>query len=114
MAQQMQMLEMQKLQAEIAKLQAEAQSIPAEGMLDMAKAQTEQVKAAHLGSQKDMLDLNFLEEKQGVNHQRDMQKQGAQAQANMIMKEREAQLKDRNTLLSALAKPQPRTPSANR
>jgi hypothetical protein len=81
-------------------------------MLDMAKAQTEQAKARQLGSQTDKLDLDFLEEERGVNHMRDMQKQGAQAQANMIMKEREAQLKDRNTAISAFLKQQERARKA--
>jgi hypothetical protein len=104
MKQQMQQLEMMKLQAEIAKLQGEARNEQASGMLDMAKVQTEQAKARQLGAQADKLDLDFLEEERGVNHMRDMQKQGAQAQANMAMKEREAQLKDRNTAISAFLK----------
>ena len=115
MQQQMQMLEMQKLQAEVVKLQNEAQGEQASGMLDMAKAQTEQMKAKHLGSQADMLDLNFLEEEKGINHRRDLQKQGAQANANMAMKEREADRKDQNTLLQALTRNNtPRAPSAQR
>ena len=127
MQQQMQQLEMAKLQAEVAKLQGEAQNQQASGMLDQAKAVTEQMKARHLGAQADMLDLDFLEEQQGVKHQRDMQKQGGQAMANMAMKERDAQNqmamrerdaqnKDRNTLLNALATNQnkPRAPNASR
>lgn len=117
-AQQMRMLELQKLQAEVAKLQAEAQKGQAGGMLDLAKTQTEQAKAKHLGSQADMLDLNFLEQESGVTAARDLQKQGEQARANASMKEREAQNKDRNTLLSALMKNnapqnQVRSPSAS-
>ena len=114
-AEQMKMLELQKLEAEVAKLRGEAQNQQASGMLDMAKVQTEQAKAKHLGSQADKMDLDFLEEEAGVNHQRDLQKQGAQAQANMQMKEREADRKDQNTLLSALTRNNtPRAPSAQR
>lgn len=103
-AEQMKQLELQKLQAEVAKLQSEVKGEQASGMLDMAKAQTEQMKAKHLGAQADMLDLNFLEEERGVTHARNMQQQGAQARANMMMKEREADRKDQNTLLNNLLK----------
>ena len=103
-AQQMQMLELQKLQAEVAKLQAEAKNAQASGMLDLAKTQSEQQKAKLLGSQSDKLDLDFLEEEKGINHARDLQKQGAQARANIALREREAQLKNQNTFLNNLTK----------
>jgi hypothetical protein len=112
---QMKMLELQKLQAEVMKLQSEAGENKANAMLDVAKAQTEQMKSRHLGAQADMLDLNFLEEEKGINHVRDLQKQGAQANANAAMKEREADRKDQNTLLQALTRNNtPRAPSAQR
>ena len=114
-AEETRMMELEKLRAEVAKLQGEAQNQQASGMLDMAKVQTEQMKAKHLGSQADKMDLDFLEEEAGVTHQRDLQKQGAQAQANMAMKEREADRKDQNTLLQALTRNNtPRAPSAQR
>jgi len=114
-AEETRMMELEKLKAEVAKLQGEAQNQQASGMLDMAKVQTEQMKAKHLGSQADKMDLDFLEEEAGVTHQRDLQKQGAQAQANMAMKEREADRKDQNTLLQALTRNNtPRAPSAQR
>jgi len=100
-------LEMQKLQAEIAKLQSEAQENQAQGGLDVAKTQSEMAKAKQLKSQADITDLNFVEQESGVTQSRDLQKQGAQARANMQLKQEEARLKDRNTLLSALTKPQP-------
>lgn len=102
--QQIKMLELQKLQAEVAKLQAEVKNEQASGMLDLAKTQTEQQKAKLLGSQSDKLDLDFLEEEKGINHARDLQKQGAQARANISLKEREAQLKNQNTFLNNLTR----------
>jgi hypothetical protein len=108
--QEMRMLELEKLKAEVAKLHAESQDKHGEGMYGMARAQTELAKARHLNAQADMLDLDFVEEETGTKHERDMQKQGAQAKANMVMKDREALAKDRNTLLGALVRP----PTANK
>jgi hypothetical protein len=93
MKQQLAQLEMMKLQAEIEKLKSEVRENLSEGQLDQAKAQHELAKARHFSSQADMTDLNFLEEKDGVKHLRDIEKQGAQARANLQLKEREAQLK---------------------
>lgn len=107
--QQMQQLEMQKLQAEIQKLNSEAKENMAEAGLDGAKAQSEQMRAKQAKSQADLIDLNFVEQESGVQQSRDLQKQGAQAQANIGLKQEEARLKDRNTLLTALTKPQPST-----
>ena len=103
--QQTAMLEIEKLKAEIEKLKAEAKDSTGEGMLGMAKTQTELAKARHLGAQADMLDLNFVEQESGVTQERQRQLQGEQARANLQMKEREALMKDRNTLLGALVKP---------
>jgi hypothetical protein len=92
------MLELQKLQAEVAKLQSEANS-------ENAKAQLDSVKARQAGSQADSLDLDFLETQTGLKHNREMAKQGAQAEANMRLKDHEALLKDRNTALKAMLTP---------
>lgn len=72
--QQMQ-LEMQKTQAEIAKLQAEIQGMGGKVQLDLAKAQ-------NLNSDTDLKNLEYVENQTGVEHARDMQKMGAQAEAN--------------------------------
>ena len=109
----LEMLELQKLQAEIAKIQVETEELKTKGVHNLSKAATEDVKSQFLQSQADMLDLDFVDKESGTSHARDMQKQGAQAQANMVMREREGELKDRNTLLQALTRP-PKTPSATR
>ena len=61
-------LEVKKLEAEIAKLEADAQAA-------MAKAKESDAKA-------DKTNLDFVEQETGTTHERDMQKQGAQARAN--------------------------------
>lgn len=72
---QMQMLEMAEIQARIKKLESEAMENMAEAGLDQAKAMEAQSKAAKQ-------DLDFVEQRSGTAHQRDLDKQGAQAQAN--------------------------------
>jgi hypothetical protein len=99
MQQQKIMLEMEKLKAEIEKLKAETHNQKASGMLDLAKSQTEQAKARQLGGQADKLDLDFLDQQTGKAHMRDLEKMGAQARANMQLKEKEAALKDRSLVV---------------
>ena len=65
----MQQMEIQKMQMEIEKIKAETQKILAEA----GKTQTES----------DRNNLDYVEEESGVSHARDMQKQSAQANANM-------------------------------
>ena len=91
--QQMQMLELQLKQAEVAKVTAEAQAKQAGALLDQARARES-------GANADIKDLDFLNQQTGRTHLQDMQKQGAQAQANMLLKEREADLKGRNDAIS--------------
>lgn len=66
--QQTEQLQMQELQFKVQKLQAEIQLITG--------------KAAEVGSKKDLMDLDYVEQETGTKHARDMQKQGAQGQAN--------------------------------
>jgi hypothetical protein len=77
--QQIQMLEIRKLEAEIEKLQSETAENYAEAELDQAKTRETHATA-------DDKDLQFLEEESGVNHARDMEKNQAQAEANMDLK----------------------------
>lgn len=81
-AQQMQQLEIAKIQVEIAKQQAEAQRILAEAGLAQAKAGTEIAKAENLRSQTDAQNLDFVEQESGVKQERDLQKASQQAEAN--------------------------------
>ena len=71
---------------------AEKQSIIA---LNQAKIETEAAKANHLNSQADLADLDFVEQESGVKQERDLQKQGAQAQAQAATKVLEQELRKR-------------------
>lgn len=66
--QQMKQLEMQKLQAEIQEIQS--------------KINYNNARAEEAMSKKDKTDLDFLEQETGTKHARDMDRQGAQAEAN--------------------------------
>jgi hypothetical protein len=101
MEQQKVMLEMELLKAQVAKTKAEAMENQAESMLDMARVDTEKAKAGQAQSEADLKNLNFLEQESGVQQSRDMEKQGAQAQANMKLKSHEANLREREDFLKA-------------
>jgi hypothetical protein len=68
LAEKLKELEIAKTEAEIAKLQAEAEESRA--------------KAAKAKAEADMTNLDFVEQETGTKHERDMDKQGAQARAN--------------------------------
>jgi len=76
MQQQMQQLEMAELQARIRKLETEAMENEAEAQLDQAKAED-------LVAQTDQRALDFIEQESGTKQERELEKQGAQARANM-------------------------------
>ena len=76
MAQQMQQLELAKLQKEIEKLDSEI----GENRTD---AELNQAKTREIHGKADLTDLDFVEEESGVKHERDLEKQGEQARANM-------------------------------
>ena len=76
MAEQMKQLEMAKMQAEINEINARAQELQSKAQLNMANAGNKQ-------SDTDKKDLDFVQEESGVSHSREMEKQGAQARANM-------------------------------
>lgn len=79
-------LEIAKIEAEIAALQGEAQKKMAGAQLDAAKIDTEAAKAENLRSTTDQNNLDFVEQESGVHQERELQKQGAQAQAQAQMK----------------------------
>ena len=94
-AEQMKQLELQKLQSEIAINNSQAKENMAEAILDQARAMTEQAKARNLDSKTDLDDLNFVEQESGVHQERELQKQGEQARANMALKAMEASLRNK-------------------
>lgn len=79
--QEIQELTLQKLRAEIAALEGKAIESETNAMLQQAKVGTEQAKAANLGSDTDLKNLDFVEQESGVKQERELQKHGEQARA---------------------------------
>ena len=92
-AEELKKLELEKAKAIVADEIAQAQLRQAEAQLAMAKVQTELAKAANIQSDTDMRNLDFAEQESGVKQERDLQKQGAQAQAQAGMKIIDNQMK---------------------
>lgn len=85
MQEKLQQLEMARMELEIAELQAKAAKTRAEVGLTVEKTNTEVSKQRHLEAQADQADLDFVEQERGVTQERELQKQGAQAHANMAL-----------------------------
>lgn len=96
--QEIQQLEITKLKAEIAEIQSRTQENIAEAKLDNAKSVTEGAKADLMNSQTDQAALNFVEQESGVTQERDLQKQGEQARANMELKSHEANIENNKNI----------------
>jgi len=79
LAQRQRELELTKLEAEVAELNAKV-------MLDQAKAQEAMARAKQLNSEADLKDLDFVEQESGVKQERELQKHGAQAEAQAKLK----------------------------
>lgn len=79
-------LEVMLLEAQIATEQAKAASLGATANLSTVKTDTEVAKAGHLRSDTDKKNLDFVEQESGVTQERDLQKQGAQAEAQSKLK----------------------------
>lgn len=77
MQQQLQMLEIQKLQAEIELLRAQAAEAQTKGMLNNAKVPVEQARANTMQGDADQKALNFIEQQEGTAHQRQLELQEA-------------------------------------
>lgn len=80
-AEQLKQLELQKLQAELDKLQTEAEYNRARAKLAVAQA--------------DKVDLDYVEQETGTQHERDMDKQQAQARGNQALEITKALAKSR-------------------
>ncbi len=107
-------LQVKKAELEIALLEAQIQTEKSKApenmagaQLDGAKAITEQAKARQLGSDADIKDLDFVEQESGTKQERDLQKAGAQAHGNRLMKADEHKYK----MAEEAAKPKPATAS---
>lgn len=89
--QQIQMLQLQLLEAQVRKEQALALQAESTAMLNQAKVGTEEVKQGNLQSDTDLKNLDFVEQESGVKQERDIQRIGEQArsQAQLKLLERE-------------------------
>ena len=97
MAEQMQQLQMQELQAKVDKLTAEAEYFRARG--DFVEAQVDDVQAAT-----DQKSLDFLEQQDGTKHQRNMETIQAQAYAQNQGKVAQELIKGDNAVRAAKAR----------
>lgn len=93
--QRIQELELAKLEAEVMELQAKAMKLQADAQLADAKIGTEGAKVANLNSDTDQKNLDFVEQESGVKQERDLQKQGAQARAQLQLKVVDNHMKER-------------------
>ena len=91
-------LEVKRQELEIAKLELELQELQSRVELNMAKAKEASSKA-------DLNDLDFVEQETGTKHERDMDKQSAQAEANQ-------QLVVTKGIMDAAKKPEKSTEAA--
>lgn len=91
MAQQLQQMEIMLKQAEIQKMQAEIQLI-------LSQVELNGGKAAGVRADSDKKNLDYMEQRSGVTHARNMQKDSAQATGNMRLKafEHELNKKDKD------------------
>tara|TARA_B100000929_G_scaffold108179_1_gene85720 strand:+ start:26671 stop:28830 length:2160 start_codon:yes stop_codon:yes gene_type:complete len=90
--QQLQQLELMKLQAEIEKIKSETMHKGTGAQLNSAKAVSEQAKAVNIQSETDLNNLEYVEEETGTKHERELQKQQAQAMGNAQLEVVKAQL----------------------
>mgnify|MGYP000352294649 CR=1 FL=1 len=83
MAEQMQQLQMQLLQAEIANTQAKAGENTVDQDVKRAKVQTELAKAKNLNSMADKTDLDYVHQYSGIKEKEALQRQQLQNQFNI-------------------------------
>ena len=88
MQQQIQQLEIQKLQKEIAELDSKARENMAEAALDMAKAN-------NINSDTDLKNLNYVEQESGVHQEREKELRSVQGQANEALEITKHHLQDK-------------------
>lgn len=87
--QELKMLEIEEKKAEINERNARAMERQAQAQLDLAKAR-------QVSSDADLKDLDFIEQESGVKQERELQKHGEQARANMQLEALKARLNTKN------------------
>lgn len=83
MAVALQQAELQKLQLENTKIQYEIAKLESDTQLNKEKAGVEAVKQGNIQADTDLKNLEYVEQELGVEHERQLQKDGAQANANL-------------------------------
>ena len=91
--QQLQQLELAKLEAEVALLQAKVANEHTTAQLNGARIGTEQAKAANLSSDTDIKNLDFVEQESGVKQERAKELHGEQARSQAQLKLLDRQFK---------------------
>lgn len=98
------MLELKLLEAQIAEVQSKTVENHAEAQLDTARAGLETARTAQVQSDTDLKNLDFVEQESGVKQERDLEKQGAQARANMEMNREKHTMDVEKTVISETLK----------
>lgn len=102
-AQERAQLENELIKAQIARENSIAMENQSEVNVDQSTAAKNYAEAEKLKSEKDAIDLDFVEEESGTKHQRDLEKQSQQARANTRMKLVEGAMKQRQEVVKAEA-----------
>lgn len=92
MQEQLQQLEMAKLEAEISLIRAEAQEKGAKAVVHQAKVGVEEARANSLQGDADNKAMKYLNEREGINHQRELEKEQAKSASRLreIMQNKKA------------------------
>jgi len=83
-------LENERLKAQVADLYARAGENKVDERLKNAKAAVEEIKASKLASDKDMVDLQFLKDNEGIDHQQKMELEELKARMNLLSMQMQA------------------------
>jgi len=87
-------LEMQKLEAEIREINSRIEENQAEAERERANANKMGADARLSDAKADAIDLKYVEDDSGLTHERELEKQMAQAQGNMQLESHKAALED--------------------
>jgi hypothetical protein len=92
-------LEIAKLQAEVEEIQSRTQENQAEAQREAANAQKMLAEAELAKAKADAVNLKYLEDDSGLSHERDLEKQQAQAEGNIRLEKAKKDLEARNDTL---------------
>jgi hypothetical protein len=93
--QQISQLQVAKLQAEIAEIRGRTVENQAEAQREQAHAEKHLADAKLSSAKADAVNLKYVEDETGVSHQRDVEKQMAQAKGNMMLESHKTDLDSR-------------------